>query len=187
MLIAKCILIAWGPFVTSAVVAIATIVVAVATRRVRHATADVAVATKDYVKLVREQLCLSEPRVFPYIATRSGHPHVNVTNAGGATAYKVSVKIHWPEPPEEVEDDRKPDDVESPEVGKLSAGETISFKSPHKIVAKDHLKRSGEYVVKVKVEYEGRGEKRFGPNEVDLDFGKYMTKKNKSKMKARPG
>ena len=150
------------------------------------ATVVVAGATLCYAWLVWRQLRLSEPRVFPYIATRNGRPHVNVTNTGGATAYKVSVKIKWPEPPEQVKGPREPVEVESPEVGKLSPDETISFESPHEIVVREHFNGWPEYDVTVEVAYE-RGGKPFAPDETHLYFGKYMKKKHDSKMKAGPG
>ena len=124
--------------------------------------------------------------MFPYIATRNGRPYVNVSNTGGATAYKVSIKIEWPVPPEPVKGTRE--SVESPEFGKLSSGETISFESPHEFAVKEHFKgsvtNSTEYRVSVVVAYEARGGKAFRPEETVLDFGDHIRKMRQSRKRS---
>ena len=146
------------------------------------ATIFLVIATFWYVRLVYKQLRLGEPSIFPYIASRNGRLFVNVTNAGGATAYHVSIQIDWPKPPEPVLGD--PISVTSPEFGKLSPNETICFGSPHAIIARDHIiTDKTDYKVKVFINYYSNHHKHNKTNTVILDYGNHFSQMRKSRMK----
>lgn len=145
------------------------------------ATVFLVIATFWYVRLVYRQLRLGEANVFPYVASRNGRPFVYVTNAGVATAYRVFIRINWPEPPAPVSG--VPVSVESPEFGKLTQGEIIPFESPHEIIAINHLKNPEDYQVKVLIEYNSFGDKHKKSNEVILKFGHHFVQMRKSRIK----
>lgn len=148
------------------------------------ATVVVAVATVTYVVLVYRQLRLGEPRVSPYVASRNGRPFVNVTNTGAATAYKVLVRIDWPQPPVSVAG--VPESVESPMYEKLLPGETLSFESPHDLVGKDHFDDATDYRVAVSVAYEALGRSRREPSPFTLDYGHHIRQMRQARQRSQP-
>jgi hypothetical protein len=143
-------------------------------------TAIYVILTRKIAVVAQQQLDIQKPSVLAYVETQSGLPCVNITNTGHTTAYEVLVNIDWPNPPEGL--DGNPKSVESPTYGKPSPGDTIAFKSPHKIDVRKHFKKSTEYIVLVKIRYYliARGKENIV--NYQLDYGKHIRKMRSSRQ-----